>query len=299
MNRKSNLFTKLAFVFVAYLMFAAQISAQQQTSGKWATLYGQKIHYLDVGQGPVVVLLHGMGGSTANWPATVPALAAKYRVIVPDQIGFGKSDKPLISYRIGTYVDFLDALLRELKVEKATLVGNSMGGWISAAFALAHPAKTESIVLVDAAGFALGPNDDPKVLHTLNPSTREGVRQLLPLILYNYKPFLTDAGLDFFVTQRLAAGDGYTINALIESIKRGEDMLDGRLGNIKTPTLIVWGKQDGLTPLVWGERFKKEISGAEMIVFDQCGHSPQMEKPVEFNAALLKFLEKQPVVNSR
>jgi pimeloyl-ACP methyl ester carboxylesterase len=292
MNRKSNLFTKLAFVFVAYLMFAAQISAQQQTSGKWATLYGQKIHYLDVGQGPVVVLLHGMGGSTANWPATVPALAAKYRVIVPDQIGFGKSDKPLISYRIGTYVDFLDALLRELKVEKATLVGNSMGGWISAAFALAHPAKTESIVLVDAAGFALGPNDDPKVLHTLNPSTREGVRQLLPLILYNYKPFLTDAGLDFFVTQRLAAGDGYTINALIESVKRGEDMLDGRLGNIKTPALIVWGKQDGLTPLAWGERFKKEIPGAEMIVFDQCGHAPPLEKAADFNAALLKFLEK-------
>jgi pimeloyl-ACP methyl ester carboxylesterase len=286
---------KKRFLFTLILLLAAFAHAsarQPQTSDKWATIYGQKIHYLDVGQGPVVVLLHGMGGSTANWAATVPALAAKYRVIVPDQIGFGKSDKPLISYRVGTYVDFLDALLRELKVEKATLVGNSLGGWISASYALAYPAKTEKIVLVDAAGFALGPNDDPKALHTLNPSTREGVRQLLPLVLYNHKLFMSDAGVDTFLAQRIAAGDGYTINALIESVKRGEDMLDGRLGNIKTPALIVWGKQDGLTPLAWGERFKKEIPGAEMIVFDQCGHAPPLEKAADFNAALLKFLEK-------
>ena len=284
---------RLFLLLIIILVTFAQATAQQpQSTDKWATLFGQKIHYLDVGQGPTVVLLHGLGGSSANWALTVPALATKYRVIVPDQIGFGKSDKPLINYRVGTYVDFLDALLKEAKVEKATLVGNSLGGWIGAAYALAHPAKVEKLVLVDAAGFALGPNDDPKRLYTLNISTREGVRQMLPLVMYNYKLFMGDAAVDAFLAQRLAAGDGFTINALLESVKRGEDTLDGQLDKLKTPTLIIWGKQDGLTPLAWGERFKKEIPNSEIIIFDQCGHAPPLEKATDFNAALIKFLEK-------
>jgi pimeloyl-ACP methyl ester carboxylesterase len=261
---RRNFFLALMLCLLSLVQAAAQ---QPQTADKWATLYGQKIHYLDVGSGPAVVLLHGMGGSTANWAGTVPALASQYRVIVPDQIGFGKSDKPLVGYRVGTYVDFLDALLKELKVEKATLVGNSLGGWI-----------------------ALTADVDPNTLYLLNPTTRAGIRQLLPLVMYNKLMASSEAVVDAFFAQRLAAGDGYTINALIESVKRGEDALDGRLGGIKTPTLIVWGKQDGLTPLAWGERFKKEIPGAEMVVFDQCGHAPPIEKASEFNAALLKFL---------
>ena len=287
-NHKRLFFTVL--LVIGGVFHAAAQQPQTAPADKVATIYGQKIHYLDTGSGPVVVLLHGMGGSAVNWAFTTPALTAKYRVIVPDQIGFGKSDKPLISYRVGTYVDFLDALLKELKVEKATLVGNSLGGWIAASYALAHPAKVEKLVLVDAAGFNLGPKDDPNTVNALNPTTRAGVKQLLPLVLYNQALFASDAAIDGFLTQRLMAGDGFTINMLIESIKRREDGLDGRLGDIKTPTLIIWGKQDKLTPLAWGERFKKEIAGAQMVVFDQCGHGPQLEKAADFNAALLKFL---------
>jgi len=78
---------------------------------------------------------------------------------------------------------------------------------------------------------------------------------------------------------------------LIESIKRDEDFLNGKLGAIKQPTLIVWGKQDGLLPLADAERFDKEIPNSELVVFDRCGHAPQIEKALEFNAAVLKFLE--------
>ena len=119
------------------------------------------------------------------------------------------------------------------------------------------------------------------------------MRQLASLVFFN-KQLLTDAAIDLMLAQRMAAGDGYTIQSLVESIHRGEDMLDGKLSAVRTPTLIVWGREDGLTPLAReGERFKKEMPAARLVVFDECGHVPQVEKAADFNAALLKFLQEQ------
>jgi len=257
---------------------------------KEAVVFGQKIQYTDAGSGPVVVLLHGLGGDGANWAFNAPALAQKFRVVVPDQIGFGSSDKPLINYRVATYVDFLDKFLQVLKVERASLVGNSMGGWVAAAYALKHPTKVERLVLVDAAGFAPPKEFDLSILSGLNPSTREQTKMLAGMVFFN-PLFKSDAAVDAMLEQRISAGDGYTIQSLVESIHRGEDMLDGRLGGIKQPVLLVWGREDGLTPLAReGERFRKEIPQAQLVVFEQCGHVPQVEKAAEFNAAVLKFL---------
>ncbi len=94
------------------------------------------------------------------------------------------------------------------------------------------------------------------------------------------------------MTQRILANDGYTINSLIESIKRNEDFLDARLGEIKKPTLIIWGKQDGLLPVADAERFNKGIAASELVIFDQTGHVPQFEKAAEFNKTVLAFLQK-------
>jgi pimeloyl-ACP methyl ester carboxylesterase len=265
--------------------------APAQAAGKEVTVFGQKINYTEAGSGPVVVLLHGLGGSTANWAFNVPALATKFRVIVPDQIGHGQSAKPLINYRIGTYVDFLDKFLSELKIERASLVGNSMGGWIAAAYALKYPQRVERIVLVDAAGFSPPKEFDIAALNGLNPSTRDGMRQLAQLVFFNKALFASDAALDLMLTARLSAGDGYTIQSLVESFNRREDMLDGKLSALKQPVLLVWGRDDGLTPLAReGEQYKREIPHAQLVVFEQCGHIPQIEKAMEFNAALLKFL---------
>jgi len=262
-----------------------------QPGGKEVTIFGQKIHYVEAGSGPVVVLLHGLGGNTSNWAFNVSALAQKYRVVVPDQIGFGRSDKPFINYRVATYVDFLDKFLDELKIEKASLVGNSMGGWVSALYALQRPARVERLVLVDAAGFRPPKEFDLPALSGLNPSTREGMRQLATMVFANKQLFTSDAAIDAMMAQRISAGDGYTIQSLVESIYRGEDMLDGRLAAIKHPTLLVWGREDGLTPLAReGERFKREIGGSQLVVFDNCGHVPQVERAAEFNATVLKFL---------
>ena len=164
-----------------------------------------------------------------------------------------------------------------------------MGGWSAASYTLAFPDRVERLVLVDAAGQPPPADFDNRTLYGLNPSTRAGMKQLAVKVFYN-KLFSTDAVIDQVLAQRIAAGDGYTINSIVESIIRGEDFLDKRVQAIKQPTLIMWGRQDGLLSLSDGERFKKDIPNSTLIVFEQCGHVPNFEKAAEFNAALLKFL---------
>ena len=259
---------------------------------KEAVIFGTKIHYLEAGSGPTVILLHGLGGNSQNWALNIAPLAQKFRVIVPDQIGFGKSDKPFMNYRIGTYVDYLDQLCKQLKIERASLVGSSMGGWVAAAFTIAFPERVERLVLVDAAGYAPPANFDYRTLSELNPSTRQVMKRVAALVFYN-KMFLADAFIDQALAARISAGDGYTIQALTESITRGEDFIDKGVKSIKQPTLVVWGRQDGLTPLSEGERFKKDIPNSTLLVMEECGHVPQFEKAAEFNAAVVKFLQEQ------
>src|SRR5215470_18386045 len=282
------------FVLLTFIFAAANAQAPAPES-KQLEIFGQKIQYLEAGSAstPTVILLHGLGGDATNWAATIPALSGKYHVYAPDQVGFGKSDKPITNYRVAMLVEFLDVFCKKLGVQKASLVGNSLGGWTAAAFAIAHPDKVDKLVLVDAAGYTAkrwgGPEMTKEALAGLNPSTTEDFKRLFSLILYN-KSMLNDQFAETALTNRFKRGDGYTINSFIESILRGEDFLDGKAKSIKTPTLVLWGKDDGLTPLGIGRAFAEDIQGSQLVVIDNCGHVPQIEKPAEFNAALLKFL---------
>lgn len=267
----------------------------QAPQEKFATVFGAKIRYLEAGDPakPTVILLHGLGGNAdTSWAFNIGALSASYHVIAPDQIGFGKSDKPMINYRVGTYVDFLDKFLTDLKIAKVSLVGNSMGGWISVLYAAKYPAKVDKLVLADAAGYAPPKDFDYSSLQKINPSTRDGVREMVKILFYNHALFGSDAMIDQFMAARIAANDGFTVQTLLKTIELGEDYFDAQAKTINQPTLIVWGKQDGLILVREGERLKKDIAGSELIVFDQCGHAPQTEKFKEFNAAVLKFLAK-------
>ncbi|MCI0390113.1 MAG: alpha/beta fold hydrolase [Acidobacteria bacterium] len=283
-----------SFVLLTFIFAAAHAQAPAPES-KQVEIFGQKIHYLEAGSAsnPTVILLHGLGGDATNWAMTVPALSGKYHVYVLDQIGFGKSDKPITNYRVSMLVEFLDVFCKKLGIQKASLVGNSLGGWTAASFALAHPEKVDKLVLVCAAGYTGkrwgGPEMTKEALAALNPSTTEDFKRLFSLILHN-KAMLTDQFIETALTNKFKRGDGYTINSFIESILRGEDFLDGKAKAIKAPTLALWGKNDGLTPLGIGKAFVEDIQGAQLVVIDNCGHVPQMEKAAEFNAALLKFL---------
>lgn len=284
--------TKLSVAALVLLIVTS--AAAQAPQEKFATVFGAKVRYVEAGDPakPVVILLHGLGGSAdTSWPLTVPALAANYRVIAPDLLGFGKSDKPMINYRVGFYVDFLDKLMSELKVDKASLVGNSMGAWMAVLYADKHPARVSKLVLVDAAGYAPPKDFDFDAWQQeLNPSTREGVRSMVKKLFYNSAFFSSDAAVDNFMAARVAANDGFTTQMILKNAEVPNDYFDKQIKTIKQPTLIVWGKQDGLTPVSIGERMNKDIAGSELFIIDQAGHFPQAEKPAEFNKKVLEFL---------
>jgi pimeloyl-ACP methyl ester carboxylesterase len=284
-------------VSTSLILFSICSNGQNETEPKQrpaensVSVFGARLHYVDAGSGSVVVLRHGLADDVGVWGSVMPALAAKHRVIALDQIGFGRSDKPLLGYQAGTFVDFLDGFLNELKIDRASLVGNSFGGWIAADFALTHPERIDRLVLCDAAGYAAVPKTmDPRALNALRLVSREDIRYLGPLTFHN-KRFYEDVDLAF--KQRVTAGDGYTINQLLDSMIRGEDVLDGRLGAIHKPTLIVWGREDRLIPLNFAQRFHKEITGSRLEVIDDCGHMPHVECADKFNHALLKFFGDQ------
>jgi pimeloyl-ACP methyl ester carboxylesterase len=271
----------------------ASVIWAQAPESKQVEVFGQRIHYLEAGSGPNVILLHGLGADANNWVMNTAALAKSFHVFIPDQIGFGESDKPPINYRVGTLVDFLDGFYKKVGITKATVVGNSLGGWTAMAFTLAHPDKVERMVLVDSAGYSFEKLGTPKptieTMDGLNPSTVAGSKTVLALILAN-KALATNQAAEQLFATHLRNRDGYTIERFIESVHRGEDVVDGKLGAIKVPTLIIWGREDALTPLAEGKLLAAEIAGSELVILDNCGHIPQFECAAPFNGTLLKFL---------
>jgi len=270
-------------------VFAVPAFGQGQPPDKTIAVFGQAIHYFDMGSGPVVVLLHGLGSSKEDWLPVLEPMAQKYRLLVPDQIGFGRSDKPLMDYSIQTYVDFLNEFLRQLKVEKASLVGASLGGWIAGLYAAeigggAHLIPVEKLVLVDAAGLK-----QDKPIPDLNPSSLAAMRGVMEAVFYDTS-WLNEDALRKIFTDKLAAHDGYTVRSFLGNPTREKERLDDRLASIKVPTLVTWGKQDKLLPIASGERYAAGIAGAKLVGFEKCGHVPPIEKTEEFLAAVMAFL---------
>jgi len=270
-------------------VFVVPASGQGQPADKTITVFGQSIHYFDMGSGPVVVLLHGLGSRKEDWVPVLEPMAQKYRLLVPDQIGFGRSDKPLLDYSIQTYVDFLNEFLQQLKVEKASLVGESLGGWIAGLYVAeigsgAHLIPVERLVLVDAAGLK---QDMP--IPDLNPSSLAAMRRVMEAVFYDTSWVNEDALRKIF-TDKLAVHDGYTVRSFLGNPTREKERLDDRLASIKVPTLVVWGKQDKLLPIASGERYAAGIASAKLVSFEKCGHVPPIEKTEEFLAAVVAFL---------
>jgi pimeloyl-ACP methyl ester carboxylesterase len=255
---------------------------------KTIAVFGQTIHYWDVGSGPVVVLVHGLGSRKEDWLPVVEPLSKNYRLLIPDQIGFGHSDKPLLDYSIQTYVDFLNEFLRDLKVEKASFVGESLGGWICGLYAVelsagAHLVPIEKLILVDAAGLK-----QDKPIPDLNPSSLAATRTMMQAIFFDTS-WLDDNTLRKIFADRMARQDTYTVHSILSNPALGAERLDDKLANIKVPTLVLWGKQDSLLPISSGERYSAGIAGARLVSFDKCGHIPAAEQSEAFLSTVTSF----------
>jgi pimeloyl-ACP methyl ester carboxylesterase len=294
----------IVFVWMAVLSVAvgAQepllVSADTLPATKSVLVFGQRIVYYELGTGPTLVLVHGFA-SQANfdWGNVMTPLAEHYHVIAMDQIGFGASAKPVVDYSIQTYVDFLGEFLRELGVKRFTLVGESLGGWISAAYtiealgpgnsgvyALAVP---ERLILEDAAGHSwIGGSGGGSMTIPIAGSLKEaeGVA-----IVFHDKSRVTEAFVRENFARKLAAGDGGTERSLWGNPKLVSELVGDKLERITIPTLVVWGGDDEIVPLAEGRDYAAKIAGAKLVIVPECGHAPSIEKPAAFLAAVEAF----------
>ena len=251
-----------------------------------ASFFGRDLRYYDIGSGPPLVLIHGIGGDADEWVFCLEALSAQHRVIALDLLGFGRSDKPAIEYNIAVFVEVLDHFLRGLDIPRASLVGNSLGGWVAASFALRFPHRVDKLVLVSTAGVWAGPTDLPFDLHV---STHAHMRYVMERVFYD-KSLATDELVELAYRQHLERGDGYTTVSLLQNLRDGRERLDDTISQLRMPVLVIWGEQDELIPVENARRIHELLPASRLEIVPQCGHLPALEKPAEFVRLVTDFL---------
>lgn len=251
---------------------------------------GLAVHLLDQGHGPAVVLLHGLGGSAFAWLPVVDELARSFRVIVPDLVGSGYSDKPPADYSLGFFARFVADLVTTLRLTKVNLIGNSLGGAIALAFAQESPDLAGRLVLADAAG--LGHDVLPELYAAmLRPPSLETIRETLALLFYDRR-YVTEGVVEETLRQRLTPGGVEAVTrALQTSMAPGRQLIDvsGPLRALRERALLIWGEQDGVVPLAQA-RAAAEAAEAPLVVFERCGHCPQVEQAARFAEVAKEFL---------
>lgn len=256
---------------------------------------GERIAYYDTGKGPVLVLVHGLGGQARfDFGNSILALAKHHRVLALDQIGFGDSDKPAIDYSVQTYVVFLGEFLQQLKVKEFALAGESLGGWIVSSYtiqaldaantgphALPKPSK---LIIIDAAG--LEPIGS-KVAPTIAGAPDE--MGIIRYIVYD-KARVTDEFLREYWVDKMRINDGFTIKTIVANPRLDKEVVKDKLAKITIPTLVVWGANDALLSPEQGRAYAAGIPGAKLVLVPECGHVPGAEQPEKFVAAVEEFL---------
>lgn len=249
-------------------------------------VFGRSIRYYDLGSGPPLLLIHGIGGDADEWAFCFESFSTSHRVIALDLLGFGRSDKPLISYTIEALVEVVQHFLRALKIDRVCLIGNSLGGWIAASLALKRSELVEKLILVDAAGVWGNATNFPVDLRV---SSLKHLREVFRMLFYD-KTLATEELVDTAYRQHLERGDGYAIESVLRNVSSGQEHLDAVIGDVEVPTLIVWGEQDELIPVSTGRLMHQRIPGSSLMVIPHCGHLPALEKPAQLVDAVLQFL---------
>jgi pimeloyl-ACP methyl ester carboxylesterase len=270
------------------------------------------MNVIDLGPGPdagpavgTIVWIHGLSGSWQNWLENLPSFAQRgYRCIAMDLPGFGRSEMPAEKISIHGYGKAVDELLRELGVTRATVVGNSMGGFIGLEVAITFGTWVERLVLVSAAGLSIEYLRNEPLLHALRVT-----RNVLALgtgWLASKSDALARRPRSRAAMFRIVAAHPERLPApLVAEQLRGSgkpgfvDALDAltdypirdRLGEIKAPTLVVWGEKDPLVPVRDAWEFGKLIQNARVVVYEDTGHVAMLERPAAFNALLADFLQ--------
>jgi len=248
-----------------------------------------RLRYLEAGSGEPLVLVHGLGSSaTLEWGRLLAPLGRRFHVYAPDLPGFGESERPATAdYSIPMQVESVRAFMQAKGIGRARMAGVSMGGWIVARLAGEHPEVVERLVLVDAAG--MRPEDPGLPARAMNllPQDVEGVRRMAATVRHN-APAIPDFVARDILARRVR--EEWILRRALESMRDGDDWLDGTLGRADMPVLIVWGKQDALIPVADAARLAAQFPDAEVRVLDGCGHVPAADCPEAFDREVLPFL---------
>lgn len=270
---------------------------------RWVLVDGRPVNTIEVGAGEPVLFIHGLGGSWPNWLEQLPAFGAGRRAIALDLPGFGASPMPAAPISIPRYAETIAGVMDALEIPSAAIVGNSMGGEISAELAIGRPELVQRLVLVSPAGIStaavakrlpmirrahpvvhalthwLGANADQVVRR---PRVREAALRTVAAQPQRIAP-------EFAAEQLRGMGKPGFLPAL-EAIVSHSQTLRERLPAIDCPTLVVWGDRDPVVPARDAEVFASQIPGARKVVWEQTGHVAMFERAAEFNALLEDFL---------
>ena len=233
---------------------------------------GYPVRYEVAGEGEPVVLVHGLSGSTRWWSRNVGALSERYRVHLVNLPGFGAARRSGPRFVLAEAPSWLLAWMEAVGLERAHLVGHSMGGYLCLRLAASRPEVVRKLVLVDPAGV---------------PPGRTMLGHLVPLLLAARHG--TPSFLPVLVRDALYAGPFTLLRATRDLL--GEDIRED-LRRVEAPTLLVWGEKDVLIPPSVGDLMRAEIPGSSLLVIEGAGHNPMFDRPKEFDAALLDFLGK-------
>lgn len=247
-----------------------------------------QIHYVVGGQGKPLVLVHGLAGRAEDWLALIPELTRSgYRVYALDLLGYGRSEKPDVDYSIALESDVLRQFLDDQKLQQPDIAGWSMGGWIALKFAAEHPERVHRLILLDSAGLKF----DAVNASALRPKTEAELAHMMEVLTPH--PRHIPGFYARQVLRDLAAQD-WIVDRALKSMSTGKDIMDGRMDAVKMPVLIVWGKEDVLTPPSIGEQMHTAMPQSVLYLAGGCGHLAPVECSNRVGRSMLKFLNANP-----
>jgi len=270
------------------------------------TLHGHRVSYRRAGWGPVIVLIHGITGSSLTWEDVIEPLAERYTVVAPDLLGHGESAKPRGDYSLGAYASGVRDLLQAIGHDRATVVGHSLGGGVAMQFAYQFPERCERLVLVSSGGLGR------EVHMLLRAAALPGSELVLPLLASPGIIGRVDAVGAFLSRLGLRAGadldelwrgfssltDGGARAAFIHTLRTILDPGGQRVSATdrlylaaEMPTLIVWGERDPIIPFRHGLRASELVPGSRFVSFPDAGHFPYRDDPRRFVRELTDFIE--------
>lgn len=238
-----------------------------------------------------MVLIHGLGASAERWEYVIPKFQEHFRVVVPDLIGFGYSDKPLVDYTTEFFAEFLKNFLDKIAVSNPIIVGSSLGGQITAEYALNNNDSVQKLILVSPSGVMKHstPALDAYVMAALypNPDAAKNAFEMMSGASKEIDPKIIEG----FVERMQLPNAKMAFMSTLLGLKNSQ-IITEKLSSITVPTLLIWGELDPVIPVKYADSFVSRIKDCRFYRMDACGHTPYVEAPDKFVEIVMDFLGK-------